>query len=797
MAQALIQSQRNSDLSTVVDGRSRNDLVIGDKIYLKSIGAGANTYSWNLLYKPEGSLAKIMGNPTSANPNFFEIDKEGAYLVRLVVNAGIAGEDTQYVRLRALTEFGDLHLVAAGERKTLEEVIPSDIDISGWTNDQNRNLLTLLGFVKPLVSSGRVVFVDANDGTDKYGDYSTIQEGIDYALSHNPTEAEPYTVLVRAGVYVGDVQLKPHVHIVGVSGDASLEDQRVVIEGNITTDLPDVGDRSFLTNLYVSGVDATPEPLVKKSGDGVLGFVRCHIMQNASSVGQGTTLSIEGGEVWLDHSKVTANDGGLDDQFAVEQVGASLLRAVRTDFIGASVLNLNPNRLPADSVKAFFRSCEFTSTGGANSYAVLTNSQAEFDHCLLGVAGGQAVSVNPTGGSLITGDIVLQFRWSFIPTEVFWNIDDTEGQNEIRVGAIQWGGLQETGVVGNAPYAVKITPLIGADTIGYDGVGSSDNVQDAIDEIYNATYLDGVNLGGGEPVFAQRNGGDLEFRTIVGDETVAVSSTADEIQFSFTGSVNSIYQDNTSISIIDNGVDAGNIVINVDGIDYWMFDSNGAFLPQNTGVQDIGSPTNRVQSIYVDAVSSVHFIHDDGVGQFDFPLNVDVTDTDKPELLFNNVPIATPFVEKFFEVKGTEIGWYNEVKLIASPLKYMEGKVGVPVLLVEETTMAGTSITNDKGQAINLKNVTVSFNVSSANGTIDDTVLTEIVVDVYAGQEEASFSVTGYSFDTVESVELPLDIPNIASEENIRIEIFFIRNPNSSVEIPVLPLGVKFGYVLQ
>ena len=795
MAQALIQSQRNGDLSTVVDGRSRNDLIIGDKVYLKSIGAEANTYSWNLLYKPEGSVAKITGNPTSASPNFFEIDKEGAYLVRLVVNAGIAGEDTQFVRLRALTEFGDLHLVAAGERKTHEETIPSDIDLSGWTNDFNRNLLTLLGFVKPLVSSGRVVFVDANDGTDKYGDYSSIQEAIDYANGESPTESEPYAILIRAGVYEGDIVLKPHVHLVGVSGDTSIEDRRVVIKGHITTDTPDVGDQVFLTNLYVNGVVATTEPLINKSGKGVLRLVRCHAMQSASSQGQGATLHIDEGEVWLDHSKITANDGGLDDQFALSQSGASVLKAYRSDFIGASALNLNPNRLPADTVTAFFRSCEFTSTGGVNSYAVLSNSQAQFDHCLLDVHLGKAVGVNPTGGSLITGDIILIFRWCFLPTEIFWNIEDTDGRNEVQIGAIQWKGVQESGIIGNPPYAVKITALIGADSIYYDG--TSDNVQDALDEVYNLQSTIGTNLGSGEEIFKQKVGQTFEFKTVVGDESLAVTSNASEVQLSFTGSVNSIFQDNTAISIIDNGVDMGNIIINVDGIDYWMFDSNGAFLPQNTGVQDIGSQSNRVRSIFVDAVSSVHFVHDDGANQFDFPLNVDVTDTDKPELLFNNVPIATPFVEKFFEVKGTEIGWYNNVKLLASPLKYAEGKVGIPVLLIEDTTMAGTSITNDKGQAIALKNVEISFSVGSSGGSVDDTVLSEIVVDVYAGQEEASFSVTGYSFDTIETVELPLDIPNISSEENIRIEIFFIRNPNSSIEIPVLPLGVKFGYVLQ
>lgn len=797
MAQALIQSHLNGDLTTVVDGRSRNDLSIGDKVYLKSVGEGANTYSWNLLYKPESSSAKISGNPTSPIPGYFLVDKEGSYLVRLVINAGIAGESTQYIRIRALTQFGNLHLVAAGERKTFTEQIPSDIDISGWTNDQNRNLLTLLSFIKPLVSSGRVIYVDANRNTAEFGDYDFIQEAINYADNQNPTEADPYVILIRSGRYSEDLNLKPHVHLVGFSGDSTMEDQRVVVEGSITTDLPDVGDKVFLTNLFVSGDFASTDPLVKKSGKGTMDIARCHIMQKSSNIGQGATISVEGGVMNIDHCKITANDGGLSSQFALEQRGESEVRARRTDFVGASCIHLNADREDADLMKAYFVSCEFFSTGDANSSAIQAQSSAEFDHCLIEVAAGRAVNVNPNGGSLVTGDIILQFRWSFIPTEVFWDVNDTEGQNEIRIGAIEWEGLQQSGVVSNPPYGVKISPLIGADTIAYDGVAFADNVQDAIDETYTLTNITGGNVGGGERFFKQKTANVLEFKTLVGDDTLAVTSDANEVQLSFTGSVNSIFQDNTSISIIDNGVDAGNVLINVDGIDYWMFDTNGSFLPQNTGTQDIGSVDNRVQSIYVDAVSSVHFVHDDGANQFDFPLNVDVTDIDKPELLFNNIPIATPFVEKFFEVKGTEIGWYNEVKLIASPLRYMEGKVGVPILLVEDTTMAGTSISNDKGQAITLTNVVVSFNVSSASGVIDDTVLTEIVVDVYAGQEEASFSVTGYSFDTLQEVELPLDITNVAPEENIRVEIFFIRNPNSNVEIPVLPLGVKFGYVLQ
>ena len=794
MAQALIQSHLNGDPTTVVDGRSRNDLSIGDKVYLKSVGEGANTYSWNLLYKPENSSAKISGNPTSPHPGYFIVDKEGSYLVRLVVNAGIAGESTQYIRIRALTQFGNLHLVAAGERKTFTEQIPSDIDISGWTNDQNRNLLTLLSFIKPLVSSGRVLYVDVNRNTNEFGDYDVIQEAIDFADSQNPTEDDPYVVLIRSGRYSEDLNLKPHVHLVGFSGDSTMEDKRVVVEGNITTDLPDVGDKVFLTNLFVSGDFASTDPLVRKSGKGTMDIARCHIMQNASNFGQGATVSVEMGVMNIDHCKITANDGGLSSQFALEQKGESEVRVRRTDFVGASCVHLNPDREDASLMKAYFVSCEFFSTGDANSSAIQAQSSAQFDHCLIEVDAGRAVNVNPNGGSLVTGDIILQFRWCFIPTKVHWHIEDTDGKGELRVGAIHWDGYQESGIVGNPPYAVKVVPLIGADTIYYDG--AVDNVQDALDEVYNLQSTIGKNLGGGEEVFKQKIGSTFEFKTIVGDDTLAVTSDANEVQLSFTGSVNSIFQDNTSISIVDNGATAGSIIINIDGIDYWMFDTNGSFLPMNTGVQDIGSPDNRVQSIYVDAISSVHFVHDDGNALFDYPLNVNVSTPNKPELLFNGTPIVN-YDEKFFEVKGTEMGWYDDVKLMATPIRYVEGYTGLPVMLIQEQTMVGGSITNDKGQAIHLQKVGLAFIINGASGTIDDTVLTEIVVDVYAGNEEASFSVTGYSFDTLQEVELPLDITNVAPEENIRVEIFFIRNPNSSIEIPVLPLGVKFGYVLQ
>jgi hypothetical protein len=59
------------------------------------------------------------------------------------VDAGLPTEDTQHVRLRALTPSLGLKLVAAGERRDSTGVIPVDVSGEGWANEQNFNLQRL------------------------------------------------------------------------------------------------------------------------------------------------------------------------------------------------------------------------------------------------------------------------------------------------------------------------------------------------------------------------------------------------------------------------------------------------------------------------------------------------------------------------------------------------------------------------------------------------------------------------------------------------------------------------------
>lgn len=144
---ARIQSLRNG--ITPLDEVSRDDLVVTDVVTVTSLDA-ATTYAWTLAFVPEGSTATFSGSSTAVSPGTFTLDLVGPYLVRLTIDAGLATEDTQYVRLRALTTSLGLKLVSAGERRDTTGIIPVDVDTEGWANEQNSNLQALEAAVATL-----------------------------------------------------------------------------------------------------------------------------------------------------------------------------------------------------------------------------------------------------------------------------------------------------------------------------------------------------------------------------------------------------------------------------------------------------------------------------------------------------------------------------------------------------------------------------------------------------------------------------------------------------------------------
>lgn len=108
---AVIRSKVNG-INPLV-GVSRDDLRPGDVVTVESV-ATATTYSWSLAFKPLGSTATFSGSSVAQSPGTFTVDKEGPYLVRLVVDQALGTESQQFVRLRFLTILGDLKLVAGG-----------------------------------------------------------------------------------------------------------------------------------------------------------------------------------------------------------------------------------------------------------------------------------------------------------------------------------------------------------------------------------------------------------------------------------------------------------------------------------------------------------------------------------------------------------------------------------------------------------------------------------------------------------------------------------------------------------
>lgn len=249
---------------STVTGASRDDLRRPYEVSCHSVDA-ATTYAWSLTFTPTspgtvGGATPHEGTPSSAaltaaatRDTTFEVDFAGSYLLKLTVDLGLPTESTQYVRLRRLTAFGDMKLVASGERRDGTGIIPVDVAADGWMLDQNQNIQRLMLMVRRAMTSGRVLYVDANRGRDNvnpqndpsilvylpgtdsaaneesgtkltaegFADFYSITDAITYAAATGargegaPSISNPYFVIIQPGLYVEDLTLYPHVHLIG------------------------------------------------------------------------------------------------------------------------------------------------------------------------------------------------------------------------------------------------------------------------------------------------------------------------------------------------------------------------------------------------------------------------------------------------------------------------------------------------------------------------------------------------------------------------------------------------------
>lgn len=187
MALASIRSLRNG--LDPLSGISRDDLVVGDVVTVESATLGFTAYLWELLYVPSGSSATLSpsGGVTGPGPLTFTVDEEGPFLVKLTATDG-TGTSVNYVRLRALTSYGGLALVAAGEKFGAVPV-PSDASSVGWANEQNENLLKILGLVQGVVGTSQKAGenLSAGDVLALYWDVPNLELRVRKAKSDSPT----------------------------------------------------------------------------------------------------------------------------------------------------------------------------------------------------------------------------------------------------------------------------------------------------------------------------------------------------------------------------------------------------------------------------------------------------------------------------------------------------------------------------------------------------------------------------------------------------------------------------------
>ena len=254
-------------VGSILTDVSRDDLRSGYQVKCESV-YNANTYAWTLAYTPDsagpasGSGNDFAGTPSMANllpPEGsasktckFNVDWNGSYLIRLVVDAGLPTESTMFLRLRALTVFGSLKLVAAGERRDQTGAVPADVSTKGWAEDANQNMLRLLALVRRNAVSGRVLYVDANRGRDNsadpndpnniirmpgpdplnrdktgiraeatgFGDFSSINDAIAYAQAATsrgepPLSTDnPYIISIAPGLYEENLNLVSNIYLV-------------------------------------------------------------------------------------------------------------------------------------------------------------------------------------------------------------------------------------------------------------------------------------------------------------------------------------------------------------------------------------------------------------------------------------------------------------------------------------------------------------------------------------------------------------------------------------------------------
>ena len=390
----------------------------------------------------------------------------------------------QYVRLRALTAFGDLKLVAAGERyDTLR--VPVDAQPDGWADNQNYNLSQLVGLIGSSAASTGVVYVDPVNG-----DYQTIQAAMDYADSQSPTAAQQWVVLVRPGTYVEDLTFYQWVHLFGWPGGEGTPLVTVQNDTVVSHDisLPGVGSSLVLCNLHFERPAVSPNAVISQAANGTVKLVRCRV----DGSGAGGAYASSGDTTFIE-CRLAGEVGSAPPDYAVTLSGSTTFD--RCTVTGQSGIFLDV------SSALVLRDTQVNTVGTASIDAF---SDFILRYCqVVGPIRG-----NPTGAGT-AGDIQIDIKWSQV-ADISLDGTAVVGTASLSLGSTSHGTLT---TAGGATQAATVP----ADSVFYDNATSgiaAENVQDAIDEVYAfaalVRTLDDAYNGG---VAASGSG-----RTIIADQ---------------------------------------------------------------------------------------------------------------------------------------------------------------------------------------------------------------------------------------------------------------------------------------
>ncbi len=426
---------------------SRDDARPGDVITLNYVGGPAVSVSWSLVYAPESAppdrtaSAAVLSSTTGTGPITFTVDNPGAYLLRQEVNDG-GTVTTEFVRVRARTDFARLLLVAAGEKRDDTGVIPVDASVTGWADDQNANIMALSGFLSSIASSGRLLYVDANRGRNNgstpnnpavasgFGDYATVTEAITAATSDAtvnggqvPDADNPFIIAVRPGLYEEDLTLEPFVHVVGLpstGGALGDSDYSVRIRSANTSgsffvaSTPLATDTVHVTNVLFENRNPSPIATFAKTGAGSCYLSNCRIINTGSVAGQGAALLHQQGLLELDQVTIQQQASTDATHLALEYrpIATATMVARGSRFEGPSVAELDPGI--QNGSEALFERCRFSQLGGGPASVVVETwaSRAAFTDCVFSkddLTVPYGIRANTTGVA-VPGNVHVEVR---------------------------------------------------------------------------------------------------------------------------------------------------------------------------------------------------------------------------------------------------------------------------------------------------------------------------------------------------------------------------------------------------